>query len=322
MTKVNVRAEVEKYGVLPVINIPDPDTAVPLAEALIAGGLPLIEVTLRSAGSQKAISLIKQVHPKMTVGAGTVTNKDAVDLALSLGADYVVSPGYDPELVSYCIEKGVLIVPGCSTASEMQDAVNKGLEVLKFFPAELSGGLAALKLLSGPFPSVKFLPTGGITYANLGNYLSFDKIIACGGSFMATADQIANHDFEGITESCKKAVEISLGFGLAHVGINNGSKEEAVKSAELISSLFGFGKREGSTSCFAGDVAECMYHEKYGVKGHIGIRTNSIVRAMANLSAKGVEFDPESIKRDKSGNIKSIYFKEDICGFAWHIMKG
>lgn len=318
----NVAEVIEKSGVLPVINITAEELAEPLAKALIDGGLPLIEVTLRSECSLKAIKIIKEIFPEMTVGAGTVLTREAVDQALEAGADYIVSPGYDPELVDYCNSVNVAITPGCSTASEIQDAIKKGIKIIKFFPAELSGGLAALKLLSGPFPEVKFLPTGGINYNNLGEYLGCDKIIACGGSFMATAAQLKAKDFEGITESCKKAVKISLGISLAHMGINHDNGDEAYKTATLISEVMGLEVRKCSASTFAGTAVECMNSNRFGEKGHIGFAVNSIVRAMAYLSAKGIEFDNESIKRDSKGNITCIYLKEQFAGFALHIVKG
>ena len=316
-----IKEKIERYGVLPVINVTEEEKAIPLANALKNGGLPLVEITLRSKCSLKAISLIKDTYPEMLVGAGTVLSVASVDEAIAAGADYVVSPGYDREVVDYCCEKGILIVPGCSTASEIQDAVKKGLRVIKFFPAELGGGVEAIKLLSGPFPEVRFLPTGGITFANLEQYLSCDKIIACGGSFMATAQQLKNNDFEGIEISCKKAVSLSLGFKLAHVGINHNNRDEALKTARTVSALFGFSVRECSTSSFAGNVAECMDHSTYGKHGHIGLSTNSITRAMAFLEEKGVEFDINSIKRNDKGDITCIYLKDDIGGFAWHIVK-
>lgn len=204
-----IESYVETYGVLPVINITDANKAVLLAQALTDGGLPLIEVTLRSDCSLEAIRRIKQAFPDMLVGAGTVVSEKSVDDALSVGADYVVSPGYDPELVNYCKQKGVVIVPGCFTPSEIQIAVKNGLRILKFFPAELGGGVAAIKLLSGPFPDVRFLPTGGITFENLSAYLENNKVIACGGSFMATAEMFRQGDFEGITKLCIKASEIA-----------------------------------------------------------------------------------------------------------------
>ncbi len=204
-----IESVIEAYGVLPVINITDADKAQPLAQALIDGGLPLIEVTLRTACSLEAIRRIKQAFPDMLVGAGTVLCEKSVDDALDAGADYVVSPGYDPILVNYCKERGVMIVPGCFTPSEIQIAVRNGLRILKFFPSELGGGVAAIKLLSGPFPEVRFLPTGGITFDNLGSYLSCGKVIACGGSFMATAEQFKAGDFEGISKACRKASDIA-----------------------------------------------------------------------------------------------------------------
>ncbi len=317
----NTASVVEKYGVLPVINITDVEQAEPLAAALVEGGLPLIEVTLRSACSLESIRAIRKAFPDMLIGAGTVLTTASVDEALEAGADYIVSPGYDPELVDYCHAKDVEIVPGCSTASEIQDAVKHGIKTVKFFPAELGGGVPAIKLLAGPFAGVKFLPTGGITLDNLEEYLSCDKVIACGGSFMANAAQLKAKDYDGITAACKKAVACSLGFRLAHIGINHESAVEAMATANAISSLFGFGTRECSSATFAGTVAECMNHSRFGTHGHIGISTHSITRAMAYLAAKGVEFDEDSIKRDKSGNITCIYFKEQIGGFAWHIVK-
>lgn len=311
---------IEEYGVLPVINIPAEDLAEPLAAALCAGGLPLIEVTLRSECSLAAIRKIRSAYPEMTVGAGTVLTPSDADRALEAGADFIVSPGYDPELVRYCMGKNVPVVPGCATAAEIQDAVKNRVHIVKFFPAELNGGLAAIKLLSGPFPGVRFLPTGGITFDNLESYLSSDKVIACGGSFMAPAAQLKAGDFEGITASCKKAVALSLGFRLAHIGINHENGEDAAQTAAAIAAVFGLATRTCSTSTFGGPVAECMNHSKYGTHGHVGISTHSMIRAMAYLRAKGVELDENSIKRDKAGNITCIYFKEQIGGFAWHIV--
>lgn len=203
----------EDTGILPVINVPKASLAVRIAEALRAGGVNSIEVTLRSSDSLESIKNIKSAFADMTVGAGTVLSIADVDRAIEVGADFIVSPGYDEEIVEYCVENGINIVPGCVTAGEIQRAVKKGLEVLKFFPAELNGGIEAIKLLSGPFPSVRFIPTGGISFENLGKYLSEKKVIACGGSFMATKDMIDRGDFEAITGACKRAVDISQGLG-------------------------------------------------------------------------------------------------------------
>ncbi len=311
----------EETGILPVINIPQAEIAESVAEALRDGGLNSIEVTLRSPDSLESIRIIKEKYPDMTVGAGTVLSTQTVDEALKAGADFIVCPGYDEEIVDYCIAKQVQVIPGCTSASEIQKAVKKGLKVLKFFPAELSGGLDAIKLLSGPFPNVKFIPTGGINFNNLGSYLESDKILACGGSYMATANQINNNDFEGITAACKKALNISLGFELAHVGINNEDGNEAELGADRIGDIFRMPVKVGNSSVFAGTAVEFMKSMYYGIKGHIGFKTNSMERALAYLRNNGVEIIEESIRTDPKGKLVSAYLTEEIGGFAVHIVR-
>lgn len=310
----------EHTGILPVINIPEAELAVPVAAALRDGGVNSIEVTLRSADSLESIRRIKEQYPDMTVGAGTVLSIQTVEDALAAGADFIVSPGYDDEVVDYCVKKDVLIVPGCVMATEIQKAVKRGLKILKFFPAELNGGVEAIKLLSGPFPGVKFIPTGGINFKNLGSYLSNSKILACGGSYMATSEQIKNRDFAGITASCKRAVDISLGFELAHIGINANGENDAVNTAEKIASFFRITPRYMNSAVFAGTAVEVVKENGWGQKGHIGFFTNSISRAMAYFQSRGITLNEQSIKRDKSGQITCIYLKEEIAGFAFHIV--
>lgn len=310
----------EDTGILPVINIPEAELAISVAAALRDGGVNSIEVTLRSADSLESITRIKHQFPDMSVGAGTVLSTQMVDDALSAGADFIVSPGYDDEVVDYCVEKGVLIVPGCVMATEIQKAVKRGLEILKYFPAELNGGIDAIKLLSGPFPKVKFIPTGGISFKNLGSYLKNPKILACGGSYMATAEQIKSRDFAGITAACKRAVDISLGFELAHVGINADGEEDAVSTAQTIADIFRLQPRHMNSAVFAGTAVEAVKENGWGQKGHVGFFTNSIPRAMAYFGSKGISLNEESIKRDKAGQITCIYLKEDIAGFAFHVV--
>lgn len=311
----------EQTGILPVINIPSVSVAADVAKALRNGGLNSIEVTLRSEDSLDSIKAIKKEFPDMTVGAGTVLSPETVDAAIFSGADFIVSPGYDEEVVDYCISRNVLIVPGCKSPSEIQGAVKKGLKILKFFPAELSGGIEAIKLLSGPFPKVKFIPTGGINYKNLGTYLECDKILACGGSYMASADQIKKGDYEGITASCKKALDISLGFELAHVGVNNENGEQAEIGAGSIGDIFRLPVKVGNSSVFAGTAVEFMKTMYYGTKGHIGFKTNSMERALAYLKNSGVEIIEESIRTDDKCKLVSAYLKDEIGGFALHIVR-
>lgn len=311
----------EQTGILPVINIPKADVAVDVASALRAGGVNSIEVTLRSEDSLESIKAIKKAYPDMCVGAGTVLSVHTVDEAKNAGADFIVCPGYDDKIVDYCIDNGIQVVPGCATPSEIQHAAGKGLTVLKFFPAELSGGVDAIKLLSGPFPKVKFVPTGGINYKNLGDYLKCDKVLACGGSYMATADQIKNRDFESITAACKKALDISLGFELAHVGVNNDSEDEAKGGADVLGDIFRMPVKVGNSSIFTGTAVEFMKSKYYGEKGHIGFKTNSVYRALEYFKNNGVEVIEESIRYDDKGKLVSAYLKQEVCGFAVHIVR-
>ena len=204
-----ISQKISEIGVVPVIKLNHPERdAAPLAKALIAGGVPVAEVTFRAAGAAVAIKTMREQFPEMLVGAGTVLTKEQVDEAMAAGAQFIVTPGMDPEIVAYCQEKGVVIYPGCTTPTEYHTAYKFGLEVLKFFPAEQSGGLAKIKAMSAPFPMFKVMPTGGISLKNLKDYLSAPVIAACGGSYMVTADLIDNGKWDDITDLCKQSVSI------------------------------------------------------------------------------------------------------------------
>lgn len=200
---------ISDIGVVPVIklNYPQRDAAA-LGKALCAGGVPVAEITFRAAGADTAIRLMKAACPAMLVGAGTVTSTEQIDAVLAAGGDFIVSPGFDAELVAYAQEKGIPIFPGCTTASEYHQALKFGLEVIKFFPAEQSGGLAKIKALAAPFPMFKVMPTGGISLKNLREYIASPVIAACGGSYMVTSDLIDNNKWDEITALCKQSVQI------------------------------------------------------------------------------------------------------------------
>ena len=200
---------ISKIGVVPVIKLRNPERdAAPLAKALCAGGVPVAEVTFRAAGTDRAIRLMREACPEMIVGAGTVTAREHIDATIAAGGQFIVTPGFDPELVAYAQEKNIPIYPGCTTPTDYHAALKFGLELLKFFPAEQSGGLAKIKAMSAPFPQFKVMPTGGISLKNLGEYLKAPVIAACGGSYMVTADLIENQKWDEITELCRKSREI------------------------------------------------------------------------------------------------------------------
>lgn len=203
-----VLEQIQKIGIVPVVVLDDAKDAEPLAKALCEGGLPCAEVTFRTEAAEECIRIMSEKFPQMLVGAGTVLTTEQVDRAVAAGAKFIVSPGLNPRIVKYCVEKGILITPGCANASDIEQALENGLEVVKFFPAEPAGGLNMIKALAAPYVGVKFMPTGGINAKNVREYLAYDRIIACGGSWMVKNDLVKAGDFAKITEMTKEAVQI------------------------------------------------------------------------------------------------------------------
>lgn len=201
--------QIEKLGIVPVVVLNDVKDAAPLAEALCEGGLPCAEVTFRTEAAEESIRVMTEKYPEMLVGAGTVLTIDQVERAVNAGAKFIVSPGFDPEIVDYCIEKDIPVYPGCVTPSEVAQAVKRGLKIVKFFPAEPAGGVKMIKAMAAPYTTVKFMPTGGINEKNLADYLSYDRIIACGGSWMVSGALVKEGKFDEIKAKTKEAVELA-----------------------------------------------------------------------------------------------------------------
>ena len=197
-----------EIGVVPVIAISEVDKAVPLAKALLAGGIPCAEITFRTAEGEECIRRIAAEVPEILLGAGTVLSATQADKAINAGAKFIISPGFNPKVVNYCLEKGMAIAPGCATPSEMEAAMEVGLDAVKFFPAEQAGGLAYIKAVAAPYMGLHFIPTGGISPANLGKYIAFRQVMACGGSWMVKKELINAGNFEEITNLCREAVQI------------------------------------------------------------------------------------------------------------------
>ncbi len=205
-----------EVGLVPVIKIDRAADAVPLARALIGGGLPVAEITFRTAAAAESIRRIAGELPEMILGAGTVLTTHQAAQAVDAGARYIVSPGFDPQVVDWCVTQGVPITPGVVTPSEVIMALGKGLSVLKFFPAEESGGVRMLTALAGPFGDVRFIPTGGITAASLPAYLQLPNVVAVGGSWMVTAALIAAGQFgeiERLAAEARRIVRVARGDG-------------------------------------------------------------------------------------------------------------
>lgn len=197
-----------QYGIVPVVVLNDSKDAEPLADALCEGGLACAEVTFRTEAAAESIKIMSEKHPEMLVGAGTVLTVEQVDEAVAAGAKFIVSPGLNPEVVKYCLDKNIAITPGVVTPSEMEQAIELGLNIVKFFPAEPSGGLSMIKAVSAPYTMLKFMPTGGINSGNVKEYLKSDKIFACGGSWMVKGDLVDAGNFDKIKELTKEAADI------------------------------------------------------------------------------------------------------------------
>ena len=293
-----VLEEFSKIGIIPVIALDHVEDAAPLAKALCDGGLPCAEVTFRTAAAEESIRIMSEQFPEMLVGAGTVLTTEQVDRAVNAGAKFIVSPGLNPKVVKYCVDKGIPVTPGCSNPSDVEVAIELGLEVVKFFPAEAAGGLNMIKSMAAPYTKMKFMPTGGINAKNLTNYLDFKKIIACGGSWMVNKDMIAAKDWAGITALTKEAV----------------ASTESAKFATLL----GQDVKVGNSSMFVGSLIEMMKNPGRGTHGHICIQTNYLDRAIYHLEKRGFAFDESSFKYNDKGELTVAYLKDEIAGFAVH----
>ncbi|MCI5869889.1 MAG: bifunctional 4-hydroxy-2-oxoglutarate aldolase/2-dehydro-3-deoxy-phosphogluconate aldolase [Dorea sp.] len=203
-----VLERIQEIGIVPVVVLNDAKDAEPLAQALCNGGLPCAEVTFRTDAAEESIRIMSEKFPNMLIGAGTVLTTDQVDRAVAAGAKFIVSPGLNPRIVKYCVEKGILITPGCTNPSDIEQALENGLEVVKFFPAEPAGGLKMIKAMAAPYVGVKFMPTGGINATNVREYLAYDRILACGGSWMVKGSLVDAGEFDKIEELTREAVEI------------------------------------------------------------------------------------------------------------------
>ena len=307
-------------GIVPVIKVESADDAVPLCRALSDGGLPVAEITFRSAAAEEAIRRVHRELPDVILGAGTVLTCEQADRAVAAGATYIVSPGLNAEVVKHCQQVGVPIVPGCSNPSDIELALSLGLTTVKFFPAEALGGLALIKAMSAPYGNVRFLPTGGVNEKNLLDYLGFSKVVACGGSWMVDQKAIEQKDWSRIESLTRSAVQLMLGFELKHVGINSGSPEQAMKDAQAICALLGWPIKDGNNSTFVGDGFEMMKKPFRGTHGHIAIACNDIKRARWHLEQRGFAFDDDSVTI-RDGKLRSVYLRDEIAGFAFHLLQ-
>jgi len=268
---IKILEKIGELGIVPVVKIEKAEDALPLGKALIDGDLPIAEITFRTSAAEESIKTLTRELPELLVGAGTVLTIEQVKEAVSAGAKFIVSPGFNPRVVDYCLENNIPVTPGINNPTQIEMALMRGIEVVKFFPAEASGGLPLLKSMSAPYAGIKFIPTGGINLNNLCSYLSDNKVLACGGSWMVKADLISSGSFDEITRITKEAISTMLGFEFAHLGINEDNKDKALNSANQLSHLFYLPVKEGTSSIFAGPGFEVMKKQYLGKYGHIAL---------------------------------------------------
>lgn len=279
------------YGLVPVIQIENVENAVPLAKALCAGGLEVAEVTFRTPCAAKAIQLMKEACPNMLIGAGTVLTKQQVDDAMEAGSEFIVSPGFNPTIVKYCFDKNIPIVPGTSSPSDMEQAIEMGLDFVKFFPAEASGGLNAIKAMSAPYGMLRFMPTGGINPTILNTYLSFNKIVACGGSWMVSADLLEKKDFKTIETLTREAVDQMLDIQLDHVELAMNNELDAKLSKNILDAIL--------------NDQVIIGNDKVS-KTTLVFTTPNVERLVYFLAKRGISFDDDSRIINNVGKVVSI----------------
>lgn len=317
---MDVLKRLANSGVVPVVVLDDAANAVPTAKALLAGGVDVMEITFRTAAAADSIRAVAKECPDMLVGAGTVITLDQCKLAVDCGAKFIVAPGYDDEVVAWCVENNVAVTPGCVTPTEIMAAMKRGLKVLKFFPANVYGGLTALKALAGPFGGIKFIPTGGVNNDNIGEFAASPYVHAVGGSWICPKADIAAGNFDKITELCCTARAGMLGFELAHVGVNCNDADESLDVCKTLSKAFGFAVKEGNSSNFAGTGFEIMKSKYLGANGHVAVRTNRMDMAIDELERRGFSVDMNTAKL-KGDKINAVYLKDEFGGFAIHLLQ-
>lgn len=307
---IDLLDEISRIGIVPVVVLNDAQKAVPVANALRNGGINCAEVTFRTAAAKESIKLMAEAFPDMLVGAGTVLSERQVDEAVLAGAKFIVTPGYNPTVVDYCIAEGIPIIPGCMDTNAIEMALEAGLDTIKFFPAEAAGGLKMLKALAGPYVNLKFMPTGGINEKNIAAYLAFKKVVACGGSWMITPDLIDAEKYDEITAMTKSAVAAVLGFELQQVIIGQSDGDGGSFETHKFGAIFGKANETAEGITFENlPVASAKDGLNMLVTG-----CNDISRSVYHLEKRGFHMDMDSAVYS-DGRIMEICLEEKFGGF-------
>ena len=303
-------------GIIPLIKIEDSKNALPLAGALLGADITVAEITFRSACAAEVIKTLTSRCPNLIVGAGTVISLKQVQDAFNSGAKYIVTPAFNPDVVDRCIELGIPVFPGCSNVTDIDQAYSRGLRVVKFFPSELLGGIEMMKALSGPYPFMKFIPTGGINFSNLGTYLSFNKVLCCAGTFIATEENLCAGRFAEITRTTHAAVDEVLSLKLDHVALNldSAAAEDVLKG---FSRLAGKNYDPAESSVFG---VEAVRNSNRNSAGHIVYSSPNLERCVYYLRNRGFCVDEPSSVKDNN-RLSEIFLIAKFGNFEIKIIK-
>lgn len=311
----NVIKQLELVGVTPLIKIDDVKDALPLMGALTAANVNVVEITFRTSAARDVIRLIAN-KTGILVGAGTVISIEQVNEAVGAGAKYIVTPAFNPKVVDRCIELGIPVFPGCSSATDIEQAYEKGLRVVKFFPSELLGGVKMLRALSGPYPFMRFIPTGGIRADNLNEYLSFNKVLCCGGTYIVPEDLLKQKQFHEITRIARDSVNKMLDIKLDHIAINT----DYVTGTNLLKT---FSKLSGEVYNETEDQVcgiEVVRDGKTDNLGHIAFSSPNLERCVYYLEMRGFTVDKKTVVKE-NGRIVKLHLAGDNAGFTIQLIK-
>lgn len=303
-----------RSGIVPVVSLQDAEDARPLSKALYQAGLRCAEITFRTEAAEKSIQIIKKACPDMLIGAGTVLTPAQLDKAINAGAQFIVTPGFNPTIVKLCLEAGLPVIPGCSTPTDIEAAMGSGLNVVKFFPAEPSGGLVKIKALSAPYPGISFMPTGGINASNISQYLCFNRIIACGGSWMVNPRLIEENRFDEIERLSRECINTILDLKLERLTVYKESPYEPVsdKNKDNVCSLSDLIDTRILNNCLSDGVPALSEKDNINIE----ITTPNVERAVYHLKNQGYVFDPDRTVHNAEGKMISVFIKNRLHNFS------
>ena len=309
---------IRKNGILPIASIENEIDAIPIGTALYNAGLRVVEVTFRTDKALDSMRVITSAFPDMFIGAGTVRTTKQVDQAMEAGCRFIISPGVNAKVIKYCKKNNIPVIPGIATPTELEEAIELGITLVKFFPCENMGGIKTLQAFSSPYPMVTFLPSGGITSDNMMEYLNHPHVLAVNGSWLIDDNFHEKQNFDEIELRAKAAVKKMLGFHIDHVAVNLPKDDLAKDAARDFAEAFDLEVTEDLQSFKAGDVFQAMKPSLRGLMGHVGIRTNSLERAEYYLNNRGIDIGLENHDATEEN---SLYLNLEIAGTAIQILE-